>query len=66
MKNIIEIAGKRDEIMKSQHIYCPVCGQKQFSPFDKLFSSLNDKCIDCSDDANIAKQSEHIFAIIEA
>jgi len=66
MGDIIEIAKKRDEIMTSQFIYCPECGEKQFSPFDKLYTSLNDKCVDCSDEDEVFSHSNNIFEILES
>lgn len=64
--NIIELAQKRDEIMAAQDIYCPLCGQRQFSPFDKLFTKYMDKCVDCTDMAeDIVAIGNQIFQIIE-
>jgi len=66
MSNIIEVAKKRDEIMASQSIYCPICGEKQFSPFDKLYASLNDKCVSCTGAEDVEKNSNPVFSLIEA
>ncbi len=64
--NILEVGKKRDEIMASQGIHCPQCSEKQFSPFDKLYVSLYDKCVDCSTSEEIEKNSDNVFKIIEA
>lgn len=64
--NIIEVAKNRDEIMASYSVYCPLCGEKQFAPFDKLFVKAHERCIDCSTSEQIDTESENIFAIIEA
>ena len=65
MSNIIEVAKEKDLIMASQSIYCPLCGEKQFSPFDKLFTKAYDKCVDCTDADELEELSTNIFTIIE-
>jgi len=64
--NIVEVAKNCSEIMKSQSIYCPVCGEKQFSPLDKLFTKAYEKCIDCTPSDDLEGMSENIFRIIES
>ena len=64
--NIIDLADIAGEIMASQKIFCPECQQKQFSPFDKLFTKAYDKCVDCTPAGELDDLSENIFAIIEA
>ena len=65
MGNIIEVAKNRDKIMASQSVHCPICGEKQFSPFDKLYTSLNDKCVHCTNSEDVLKNSDNIFSLIE-
>ena len=64
--NIVEVAKKRDEIMASQEIYCPRCENKQYSPFDKLYTSMVERCVDCCDSETVDKNMDKIFAIINA
>lgn len=62
--NIIETAKNRDEIMASQQIHCPRCGNKQFSPFDKLYTKAYDICVDCTEPEELELKGNNIFAII--
>ena len=64
MNNIIEVAENRDQIMASQNIYCPICSQKQFAPFDKLYTKTYGKCVDCSMPEEVEQNGENIFAIL--
>ena len=64
--NIIEVAKNRKEIMASQEIYCPVCGEKQFSPFDKLYTKAYNRCVDCENADILIEKSDNIFKIIDA
>lgn len=63
--NIIEVAKQAKEIMKSQHIHCHICGEKQYSPFDKLYAMAYNTCVDCDTVDNVLERSENIFRIIE-
>jgi hypothetical protein len=64
--NIVQVAQNAKEIMASQNIYCHICGEKQFSPFDKLYVSAYSACVMCTDTVeDVEKRSENIFAIIE-
>jgi len=64
--NILDLIDIRDEIVASQKIFCPVCHQKQFSPFDKLFTKAYDKCVDCTPAQELDDLSGNIFSIVEA
>ena len=64
MNNIIQVAENRDEIMARQDLHCPLCLEKQFSPFDKLYASAYEKCIDCSTINEVETLGENIFAIL--
>lgn len=66
MNNIIEVTKNRDSIMASQSIYCPVCGSKQYSPFDKIYTKTYECCVDCEKEEVLLNNSENIFRIIEA
>lgn len=63
MNNIVEVAKNYKQIMASQPITC-TCGEKWFSPFDKLYVSAYGKCTSCSSSEEIEKLSENIFSII--
>lgn len=63
--NIIEVAKNAKEIMASQNVYCHMCGEKQFSLFDKLYVSAYKICVMCDSEENVTKRSENIFSIIE-
>lgn len=65
MNNIVEVAENSQSIMSGNPIVCP-CGEKWFSPFDKLFVSAYGKCTSCASDTEVEELSENIFAIIEA
>lgn len=62
--NLIEVAKKRDDVMASPPITCS-CGEKWYSPFDKLYVTAYGKCTECSTDSEIEGFSENIFKIIE-
>ena len=63
--NILEVARDAKEIVAGQPVTCP-CGEKWFSPFDKLYVKAYDKCTTCSDDEELERLGNNIFAIIEA
>ena len=63
--NIAIVAEKHKEIMAAQDIYCPVCSQLQYSPFDKLYTKAYERCVDCSTEQEVADKSDNIFAIID-
>ncbi len=65
MNNIVEVAEKSQSIMSGEPVTCS-CGEKWFSPFDKLFVSAYGKCTSCASDTEVEELSENIFAIIEA
>lgn len=66
MNKIIEVAKNIKEILKAEHITnCPICSEKQWSPFDKLYTETYDKCIDCSNEVEIEEKSKNIFKLIE-
>jgi uncharacterized protein (DUF983 family) len=66
MSNILDVAKNAKEIMGDLNIKCPTCGQKQYSPFDKLFTKAYDKCVDCTPVSELEEQSDNIFALVEA
>ena len=65
MNKIIEVAKNAKEIMSSPPITCS-CGEKWYSPFDKLYFAAYGKCTSCSSVDEALENSENIFAIIEA
>jgi len=49
MNNIVEAAKRVDEIKKFDfEVHCPVCSDKQWSLFDKLYTFAYGKCVNCS------------------
>jgi uncharacterized protein (DUF983 family) len=64
--NIIDVAKKRDEIMASLIIHCPICGEKQFSPFDKLYVSAYETCVMCDTADNVEQRGDNIFSIVNS
>jgi len=64
--NIVIVAEKSKEIMAAQDIYCPVCQELQYAPFDKLYTKAHDKCVTCSSEQELERNSGNIFAIINA
>lgn len=66
MNNIIEVAKNKKAIMADQNIYCPMCSQKQFAPFDKLYTKTYGECVDCTaTPEDVGANSNNIFAIIK-
>lgn len=65
MSNIIQVAENAKEIMRSQDVYCHICAEKQYAPFDKLYVSAYHTCVMCDSIANIEERQENIFRIIE-
>ena len=67
MNKIIEAAEKLDEIRKFDYlVHCPLCSEKQFSLFDKLYTYAYGKCVDCSTSDELERLGENIFTILEA
>lgn len=60
---VIQVAADRGVIMSGPPIHCP-CGEKWYSPFDKLFVSAYDKCSTCCSEEELESLSENIFAIL--
>jgi len=65
MNNIVEVAKNATKMMASEPITCP-CGERWFSPFDKLYVSAYGKCTVCDNSDETLARAENIFAIIEA
>jgi hypothetical protein len=61
MNDIKTIAENLNVVKKSQKIYCLVCGEKQFSIFDKVYCKSFGKCVDCSTPEEVDINSENIF-----
>lgn len=62
---LIETAQDYKKILLGPPIVCP-CGERWFSPFDRLYVSAYSKCTTCSTVEEIDELSGNIFAIIEA
>lgn len=65
MNKIVEVAQNCQSIIDGGPVICQ-CGEKWFSPFDKLFVSAYGKCVSCAPPDEVDELSENIFAIIEA
>ena len=67
MNNIIKVAQDKDKILKAKHkTKCPVCGLKQISPFDKLYTETYEQCIDCCSAEVVKENSINIFKLTES
>jgi len=44
------------------NVVCPKCGEKQFSPFDKLYVQEYNECVVCTDEHKLEKRGEYIFS----
>lgn len=65
MNNIVEVAQNAKKIMSGAPVTCP-CGEKWFSPFDKLYVSAYGKCTKCSDADEIVELGTNIFNIVNS
>jgi len=65
MNKIVETAQNYKQIMSGPPVTCS-CGEKWFSPFDKLYVTAYGKCTSCSTTEEIEQLSENIFATINA
>ena len=66
--NITEIAQQKDRILRPDYqVFCKTCGERFYSPFDKMFIEVNKDCIMCtkisSDEIN--RLSDNINKILE-
>ena len=65
MNKIIEAAENIDKIRKFNYeVHCPLCREKQWSLFDKLYTYAYGKCVDCSTVRDLEELGENIFAIL--
>lgn len=62
---LYDVAIYRDDIV-SQNIECPLCGEIQYSVFDKLFTKAYDQCVNCTDAEKLEPLGENIFSIINS
>lgn len=66
MNNIIDVAKNLKEIMTFEHkTNCPKCNEKQFSPFDKVYTESYGSCVDCSNEEELEEKSKNIFNLLE-
>jgi len=64
MSNIIEVAENVSKILSFENIVkCPRCGERQFSSYDKLYTSAYQVCFMCDETDEI--RQENIFRILE-
>jgi len=62
--SIYETAKNYEKVMASPPVICS-CGEKWFSPFDKLYVDAYGKCTSCSSEDEINKLSGDILNIID-
>jgi len=64
--NILRVAKNYEEILKADNeVKCQVCGEKQWSPFDKLFAETYEKCVDCTDATDVERLGVNIFKLLD-
>jgi hypothetical protein len=63
MNKLLEVAKNMREVMARQDIVCPNCGEKQWSPFDKLYCESYGVCYTCDSFDEI--KGNNILSIIE-
>ena len=67
MNNIVKVAQDKDKILKAKHLTkCSLCGQKQWSPFDKLYTETYEQCADCCSAETVKENSVNIFKLLES
>lgn len=67
MKDVLYLTKNYKNIVSSHNVICPKCQEKQFSAFDKLFTTANEICYMCApigEDTDIL--SDNIFSIIDS
>lgn len=48
--NIVELAeNKNDYLKKNFSLQCPLCNEKWYSPFDRLYILAYDYCVECDE-----------------
>lgn len=60
----MDISNREDVnlISKNQDVICPICHEKQFSPFDRIYVTVYEKCVTCTfDDDELKKNAQVIF-----
>jgi hypothetical protein len=62
---LLNVANDAKNVMAAQDINCPICGQHQFSPFDKLYTKAYGACVDCTPVDEYELKGENILAILE-
>lgn len=68
MNKLLWVAESKDQILTVNHkVFCPVCGDRFFSAFDKLYIEAYGTCYVCdnSDKETLELQSDNIFSILE-
>ena len=64
--NIVDVAKKAKEIVIFDHkVFCGNCNDRQFSPFDKLYTEAYGMCYMCDTDEGEIK-SKNILSIVES
>lgn len=65
MNNILVVAKNLEKISKAEYeVNCPKCGEKQFALVDKLYAETYGKCIDCSTEEEVDKNSPNILKLL--
>lgn len=65
---ITEVAKEKDKILRPDYqVFCKKCGERFYSPFDKMFILVQGDCVICNeeDDNLTYRLSENINKILE-
>lgn len=65
MNRIVEAAEQRDKILKYDFVVCcPICGERYYSAFDKLYTYAYGKGVCCSTEEELNMLSDNIFMLL--
>ena len=66
--DIAEAAALKDQLLQQKLVRtCPECGEDWYSPFDKMFIIVHDRCYECDQVVSSTEADRHannIFAIL--
>lgn len=65
--SILEVAKDVEGIMAEKDLKCPVCGDTQYAPYDKLFTKAYNECPDCNSDEHeeYLRKGTNILKLLE-
>ena len=66
--DIAEAAALKNQLLQQKSVRaCPECGENWYSPFDKMFIIVHDRCYECDQvvsDTEATRHADNIFAIL--